>query len=163
VTVGVDRLRALLRSPLAADAWRLAILDRTGRIVARLPDADRFEGRTVPAHFAKLSLGPSTVVKTTGLEGIPVYRAHAHLTVVPWRMVVALPASVVEAPLQAAWRTFTLAGAGGEAPMARSMLAEINAVDEALHEAARQRRIADETVLSAHERMRIAMRAARAC
>jgi PAS domain S-box-containing protein len=105
------RFRSLLRRASFDERWRVALLDGTGRIVARSHDAERFESVAVPRSLLVLSSPPLGVTRTIGLDGYEVYRARAYLTEAPWQVVVSIPVESVEGPLQTIWRLFGLAGA----------------------------------------------------
>lgn len=110
-TQSPGRFRSLLQRTSFDERWRVALLDGTGRIVARSHDAERFETAKIPRSLLVLSTPPLGVTRTIGLEGYEVYRAHAYLTEADWQVVVAIPVESVEAPLQTTWRLFGLAGA----------------------------------------------------
>lgn len=106
------RLARLLEALTPAAArWRTDVLGNEGIIIARSHEHERYVGQTVPAPVLEFSRKSYGVLRTTGIDGAEIYRAHAHSQLAGWIISASIPVAVVEAPLRGAWRTFLFAGA----------------------------------------------------
>jgi PAS domain S-box-containing protein len=92
--------------------WVIAVFDRRGVIIARIPAGDSFIG-----HEAALSLhGPlqaerDGIVESTSLEGIPLLTAFSDAGRFGWKVAIGVPRGELTAPaLSAALRTLAVGG-----------------------------------------------------
>lgn len=89
----------LMRQKLPAD-WIAAILDRTGRIIARTHDPERFVGTMArPALLARIEEVPEDAVESVTVDGVPVVSAFSRSERTGWSVVVGMPRDELRAPL----------------------------------------------------------------
>lgn len=104
-----DALSALLRTAPGAAGYRLAIIDRGGRVVAATSDAQTFIGRSVPAAFTSTAGGPAEVRERPYLDGSAQVVAVARSELAGWTVVAATPADTMYAPVRSALAWWLLA------------------------------------------------------
>lgn len=85
--------------------WIVGILDRKGRVMARSHRTDEFVGKPArPEIVGAASASNDGLIQIATLEGINSYAAFTHSSLTGWTVVVAAPASSVEASAQQAVR-----------------------------------------------------------
>ncbi|WP_158873799.1 sensor histidine kinase [Antarcticirhabdus aurantiaca] len=91
----------LANAPLPA-AWTATVLDGNDRVVARSRDQERYIGELAPPSFTERAaeFQSGVVDDVRALDGTPVFTAYDTLEVTPWRVVVAVPRSVLNAPFR---------------------------------------------------------------
>ncbi|WP_428537195.1 PAS domain S-box protein [Rhodopila sp.] len=81
----------------------LTVVDSAGKVVARLPDQDRFVGsHIVPALWQAMRTNDSDVTKVPTLEGVPALAAYTHVSPFGWAVVVGAPEEILFGPLREA-------------------------------------------------------------
>jgi signal transduction histidine kinase len=94
--INASSLQELMGSQRFPAEWQTAIVDRTGKVVARSRDADQFRGRTVSdialRHFAAGSEG---VFASRNLAGVPVQAFFSTVPGIEWKVVVNIPAEEI--------------------------------------------------------------------
>lgn len=84
--------------------WIIAVLDRVGVRIARLPEPDRFVGQPVTQDLMKIwmSSAPESVLDTFSPDGVPVLSAFVRLPEpYGWGVAIAVPAATLTRP---AWQ-----------------------------------------------------------
>jgi two-component sensor histidine kinase len=91
--------------------WTVAIFDRTGTNVARVPNPQGTVGQKAsPSLLAQLFKQTEAQINTTSLEGTPLLTAFTRSPVSEWTVAAGIPTALVTAPL---WRNLALiAGLG---------------------------------------------------
>lgn len=89
----------LVRQRLPA-SWIAAVLDRSGRIVARTHEPERYAGTFArPALIARIAEVPEGAVESVTVDGIAVVSAFSRSERTGWSVVVGLPRDELRAPL----------------------------------------------------------------
>ena len=104
------RLAELIKSQTSlSDEWVRGVVDASGVIVARTRDPERFVGQKGTPEFLKRfeTLTEETYRDTT-LDGVAVYGAYARAPMSHWIAGVAVPASIVDAPIRRSLYAVTL-------------------------------------------------------
>lgn len=92
-------LELLLRQKLPP-TWIAAVLDRSGRIVARTHDHERFVGTSArSALIARIAEVPEDAVHSVTVDGVPVVSAFSRSDRTGWSVVLGMPQSELTAPL----------------------------------------------------------------
>jgi two-component sensor histidine kinase len=86
--------------------WTVAIFDRTGTNVARVPNPQDTVGQKAsPSLMAELFRHREAQIHTTSLEGVPLLTAFTRSPVTEWTVAAGIPTALVTAPL---WRNLAL-------------------------------------------------------
>lgn len=112
LNVGIfpERVAALMTQQQLPQPWICAILDGTGKIIARSRDMDRFVGKPAVPALVRLALSHREgTLETTTLEGIDVITAFSRSSVSPWTVAVGVPKSEITADLRRSLGTFLAA------------------------------------------------------
>jgi signal transduction histidine kinase len=90
----------------------VSLYDRSGNVIARVPNPEEFVGRpTAASQLALLSAQREGSYQATSREGIPVVAAFSHSDLLGWSVAVGVPREEVLAPaLRAATRTLVAGG-----------------------------------------------------
>lgn len=89
----------LLRQRLPA-SWIASILDRSGRIVARTHEPERYAGTLARADLiARIAERPEGAVESVTVDGVPVVSAFSRSDRTGWSVVVGMPRAELQAPL----------------------------------------------------------------
>ncbi len=165
----VDPLEALLRSQRLPPKWVAGIVDRDGLFLARTRDNAARVGTPASVEWrAQMQAGPEAWAPVTTLDGLVSYTASVTSAATGWSVGIAVPRSVVWAPLlrtlgplAVAGALLTLLAAGLAVLVARRIarpvvalarlgaapeelgLAEAQEVAAALHAADQERRLAE--------------------
>ena len=95
-----DRIQQLVASHPLPDGWLLAVLDRSGTIVGRSRDVERYLGqKAVPELQAAVSKGQSGALTTTTKEGTQVFTSYAVSRPWGWSVVVGAPTALLHESL----------------------------------------------------------------
>ena len=90
--------------------WIVAVIDRTGRFIARSHKSDQFLGQPArPELVAAAALQNEGMIRHSTLEGVESYDAFDHSETTGWTIAVAAPVALVDAP---ALRAVQIAVAG---------------------------------------------------
>ncbi|MGE0675341.1 MAG: cache domain-containing protein, partial [Methylibium sp.] len=112
VTFGVEALSRLLAAQPVPEGWTVALLDRTGRIIARNRAAETFVGKSaVPELIRAITASPRGSLEIPTLEGTMTYAAHARALASGWSVAVGAPQAQLESPLRGT--LVTLVSGGG--------------------------------------------------
>ncbi len=111
INTGVDpyRLSQILQEQGVAETWTAAIVDRTGKIVARSRQAERYIGTTATEDLRKNAVGAEGTWVGWTVDGTPVVAAYSRSDVTGWVTAVGVPKSIVQTPL---WRSMIMLGIG---------------------------------------------------
>lgn len=89
-----ERLANILRNQHLPGEWVTAIFDRTGTIVARTHDPQRFVGqRGSAALVEQMKQTAEGTIQTETLEGIPVVSVFSHSPISGWTVAIGIPLS----------------------------------------------------------------------
>jgi signal transduction histidine kinase/ActR/RegA family two-component response regulator len=136
--INVDALSRVVPRLTNSGEWTRTILDSEGTIAVRTRGAENYVGAQASDAFrARLRETPETVSSQTTREGIPVYAAASRGTY-GWAAVVAVPRSVLDAPLGASLTgvliggvLLVLCGLGAVLVVSRRLSADIAAATSA--------------------------------
>ena len=88
--------------------WIVAVIDRTGRFIARNHKSDEFVGRNArPELVAAAADKDQGLIRHSTLEGIESYDAFNHSELTGWTIAVAAPVTSIDAPIIRAVQTAT--------------------------------------------------------
>jgi len=110
--IGPEVFQKLIDEQRMPDGWNAAVLDRSGRIVARSRSPEQFVGQSArSAVLEAIATSPEGYVASVTLDGIPVRTYFNRSHVYGWSFVIGLPATELTASLQRSlfW-IFVLAG-----------------------------------------------------
>ena len=84
--------------------WQAVITDRTGRVVARVRDSDKFRGRTVnPPALRSFAAHAEGTVSAPNLAGLPVQGFFGTVPDIGWKVMITIPLEELQrVPLHAA-------------------------------------------------------------
>ncbi len=94
--------RDIVQGTSRPEGWFAAVLDGTGRVVARSFRHEDFYGKSSSAGFLASMTGSSGVVRSVDLEGRASVSAYHRSSLTDWRAVVWVPRATLEAPLSTA-------------------------------------------------------------
>jgi PAS domain S-box-containing protein len=94
------RFAQVLQAQNLPPSWLSVLLDRADRVVARSRLHDEFLGKLAPDEFRATQTGDAGVWQGHDLEGRPTLGAYARSNLSGWRVVVGVPAEVLNAPLR---------------------------------------------------------------
>lgn len=101
----------LLRQKLPAN-WIAAVLDRSGAVVARSHEQERFVGtRARAALLARIAEVPEDAVEGTTVDGVPVVTAFSRSQRTGWSVVIGIPRDELVAPGRRAIALLMVGGA----------------------------------------------------
>jgi signal transduction histidine kinase len=113
ITFPTRALSDLLAAQRLPADWTLAAVDRTGTIFARHNGTDRMIGmKAGPEVMAMPSEQDEALFQLRNREGVPNYMGVARSALSGWRVVVGIPAAVIEAPLHRSLQNFVVLGGG---------------------------------------------------
>lgn len=178
----VDPLEALLQSQRLPPEWLGGIVDHDGLFLARTRDNAARVGTPASAEWrTQMQAGPETWAPVTTLDGVVTYTAFVTSAATGWSVGIAVPRSVVWAPLLRTLGPLAVAGvllillaAGLAVLVARRIsrpvvalarlgaapeelgLAEAQQVADALHAADQERRVAEAALREREAELRMA-------
>ena len=93
-------LQGLLVRQRLPSTWIAAVLDRSGKIVARTHEPERFVGVRARADLLEhIAQAPEGAVEAITVDGIPVVSAYSRSDRTGWAVVVGMPRAELRAPL----------------------------------------------------------------
>ena len=97
-------LQRLLERQRFPEGWQAVIVDRAGRVVARVSEPDKFRGRTVnPPALRSFAASTEGTVAGTNLAGIPIQGFFGTVPDIGWKVMITIPqAEMRRVPLHAA-------------------------------------------------------------
>ncbi len=105
-----ERLLRLLQQQRFKPTWTVAIIDRSGAIVARNRDTERFVGQKVPpALLQAIAESASGLAELPTLDGIPVFAAFSRSAVSGWTVAIGIPLAELRSGLH---QFLAISGAG---------------------------------------------------
>jgi PAS domain S-box-containing protein len=113
ITFPTRALSDLLAAQRLPADWTVAAVDRTGTIFARHNGTDRVIG--MKASLEVMAMPPEqdeALFRLPNPEGVSNYMGVARSALSGWRVVVGIPAAVIEAPLHQSLRNFAMLGGG---------------------------------------------------
>jgi signal transduction histidine kinase len=104
MSMNAAQLQALLGEQRFPADWQAAIIDRTGRLIARSVDPDQYRGRSVSSvALAEFAAHREGVFSNRNLAGIPVQAFYSTVPKSDWRVLVSIPTEDLRrVPLHAA-------------------------------------------------------------
>jgi signal transduction histidine kinase len=92
MSLGAAKLQDLLERQGFPDQWQAVIVDRGGRIIARLQEADKFRGHLVrPTVLQQFQAVAEGTVSATNLAGIPMHGFFGTVPDAGWRVMITIP------------------------------------------------------------------------
>jgi two-component sensor histidine kinase/PAS domain-containing protein len=92
--IGQEVFQQLIRDQRIAETWNAAVLDRSGRIVARSRSPEQFVGQFArPGVRDAIAASPEGNVRSVTLEGIPVQTYFSRSPAYGWSFVISRPAA----------------------------------------------------------------------
>jgi signal transduction histidine kinase len=127
------------REFIDSDEWTRTIVDRSGTIVARTRNPERFVGQSVTASaFDRLSNNHELTSRDRTVDGEMVYGTFSHSSLSGWSSSVTIPVAVVERPFRQSLTLLMLVaaalvsvGTAGAYLLAAAISAEIKSATEA--------------------------------
>jgi two-component sensor histidine kinase len=105
------RVSEVLRDDVQSAELVASTTDRSGVIIARSKDHERFVGSPVPsALFERASNSELTIARARNLDGALALIGLARSRITGWVVAVSVPVDIIEAPLSHSWLTFGIAG-----------------------------------------------------
>jgi signal transduction histidine kinase/CheY-like chemotaxis protein len=104
MSINAAQLQALLGEQRFPPDWQAAIVDRSGRVIARSIDPDQYRGRSVSSvALAQFAAHREGVFSNNNLAGIPVQAFFSTVPSSNWKVLVSIPtADLRRVPLHAA-------------------------------------------------------------
>lgn len=84
------------------DGWIAALVDRTGHVISRSRDPQRFVGTSSNRSFLETATGEQGHWEGLTLEGIPIVGAYYRSPLTGWRVAVAVPRTTLQGPSERA-------------------------------------------------------------
>lgn len=100
--------QSVLTLSVPTEGWIIALSDRTGRLIARSVEHAEYVGREMNSDVRALSSGPQGGHRSLTMAGEEVVRGYVRSKKSGWLTAAFIPSAVVDAPLMALWRLFTL-------------------------------------------------------
>ena len=102
----------LIRLRNLPSSWLIAVFDRRGAVIARIPNGDRFVGQQAPPWLlSRLTAERAGISEGTSLEGIPLLTAFSHEERFGWTVAIGIAQAELTRPaLTAAMRTLAAGG-----------------------------------------------------
>jgi signal transduction histidine kinase len=105
-------LQPLLLQQSLPQGWLATVADRDGIVIARLRDSERYLGHPAPIYAVSAFQGADKgSFRHLSLDGIPVENFFNHVNLAGWAVVIAIPRSILLAPVWQSVATLALAGA----------------------------------------------------
>ncbi len=99
--IGPEVFQRLIADQRLPGDWNAAVLDRSGRIVARSRFPERFVGQPArPALLQAIAASPEGYIANVSLEGIPVRSYFSRSQAYGWSFVIGLPSAELTASLE---------------------------------------------------------------
>lgn len=118
-TIAPDALREVLVRQKLPASWIAVVLDRSGTVVARTHEQERFVGTRARAPLlARISEVPEDAVESTSLDGVPVITAFSRSDLTGWSVAIGIPRDELTAPT---WRLVGALMLGGAVVLAGSL------------------------------------------
>jgi PAS domain-containing protein len=122
IAVRAQHMASLLAAHRLPPGWGVSILDRQDRIVARLPDHDRYVGSLANATLREHAAANEGSLRSLNVAGVPVWGTYVRLPSWGWRVAIGVPEAVLDAPL---WRSALSLGAVGLLAVGASVAAAL--------------------------------------
>ncbi len=106
---GVESLAYVVRQSELPDGWLSGVSDGNNRIIARSHDQATFVGREL-SQASRQATSRSGLTETNDLAGRRSLQAFVWSDLTGWRAAVWAPKALIEAPVQALWRTTAIIG-----------------------------------------------------
>ncbi|UEM25067.1 PAS domain S-box protein (plasmid) [Skermanella mucosa] len=111
LTIGLDRLQAILAPERLPEGWVAGLVDRDGILIGRSHRAEEFVGTPLRDDlWARMRNMPGAIQSAQNLDGVSSLQAYQRTRVSGWMVGVSVPESVVAAPWR---RTLALFAGGG--------------------------------------------------
>lgn len=101
IAIGPDVFQHIIGEQRIVEGWNAAVLDRSGRIVARARSPEQFVGQFArPGLLEAIAAAPEGYAESMTLEGIPVRTYFARSQLYGWSFVIGLPNAELAAAFQ---------------------------------------------------------------
>lgn len=101
LAIGSEAFQKLIADQRIAETWNAAVLDRSGRIVARLRQPEQYIGQYgTPTIRNATARTPEGHVRSVTLEGIPVHTYFSRSPTYSWYFIISVPVTEQAEPLQ---------------------------------------------------------------
>lgn len=105
-------LQPILTQQNLPEGWLATVVDRDGVVVARLRNPERYVGQPASKYAVAAVQGANEgMFRYLTFEGIPVENAFTHVSLSGWTVVIAIPRSILLAPVWHSVETLAVAGA----------------------------------------------------
>lgn len=98
--LGPDVIHSVVQQTYLPDGWAAAVIDGTGRIIARSFRHEEFKGRHADRNFFARLVGPRGITDSVDLDGREVVTSYEYSKLSDWRILVWTPRAVLNQPLQ---------------------------------------------------------------
>jgi len=96
----VERIQRLTKRESVPGSWTIAVIDQTGRIIARNARHDEFVGKPATRDLQENTIGAEGTWKGFTIDGQPVLGAYARSQLADWRVAVGVRDAELTAPLK---------------------------------------------------------------
>ena len=97
-----ERITQILQEQRFPDTWRAGVVDRKGILISRIPDPEKFIGRSAGGILGAQPGRDERWVKSVTSDGVPVYGTYWRSPLTGWTVALGVPRAAVDAPY---WRT----------------------------------------------------------
>jgi PAS domain-containing protein len=92
LAMGPDAFQAIIRDQRIADGWNAAVLDRSGKIVARSRSPEQFVGQFASPYVRDaIAVAPEGNLRSVTLDGIPVRTYFSQSQTYGWAFAISMP------------------------------------------------------------------------
>ena len=101
LAMGPDAFQTIIRDQRIADGWNAAVLDRSGKIVARSRSPEQFVGQFASPYVREaIAAAREGHLQSVTLDGIPVRTYFSQSPAYGWSFAISMPASEIEKSVQ---------------------------------------------------------------
>jgi PAS domain S-box-containing protein len=101
IAIGPEAFQQLIKDQRIAEGWNGAVLDRSGRIVARSRSPERFVGQYArPGLLEAIAASPEGHVESVTLDDVPTRTYFSRSPTYGWSFIIGLPSAEIAAAFQ---------------------------------------------------------------
>jgi PAS domain S-box-containing protein len=105
------RFTEVLLAQKMSPTWIAAVIDRSGRLVARSHQSETFLGQSAPAEFLRTATAPEGIYEGTNLEEAAILGGYTRSSFSGWLAFVGIPSSLFQGALRQSLWTLAVLGA----------------------------------------------------